>query len=69
MRQALLLREFLHALGADQGQLALQLGNAGLQHAVGLAELGRHLVKQHESLFQIGAAGLLDRRGRINSVG
>ncbi|MCY1230699.1 hypothetical protein D9M72_431230 [compost metagenome] len=61
--EAFLLRQLLHALGTDQGQLALQLGDPRLQHAVGLAELGRHLVEQRKGLFKTGAAGLLGLGG------
>ncbi|MCY1550158.1 hypothetical protein D9M68_863880 [compost metagenome] len=63
--QALLLGQFLHALGADQGQLPLQLGDPVLQHAVGLTELSRHLVEAGKSLLQAGAAGRLLRSRRL----
>ena len=61
--QALLLRQFLHALGTDQGQLALELADPRLEHAVGAAQLRGHLIEQGEGLLQAGTAGLLDRCG------
>ncbi|MNP08662.1 hypothetical protein D3C76_1007410 [compost metagenome] len=68
--QAFLFRQLLHALGADQGQFALQLGDACLQQAVGLAELAGHLVEQGESLFKTSAAAFLHRiRCRGGTVG
>ncbi|MNZ23472.1 hypothetical protein D3C78_405890 [compost metagenome] len=68
--QALLFRQLLHALGADQGQLTLQLGDARLQQAIGLAELAGHLVEQGESLFKTSAAAFLHRiRCRGGTVG
>ncbi len=46
LRQALLLRQLLHALGADQFQFAGELIDAGLQRSVGVAEPFRHLLEQ-----------------------
>lgn len=69
VRQALLFRQLLHALRADQGQLPFQLGNALLQQAIGLAELAGHLVEQREGLLEAGAAGGLGRIGWLLGEG
>ncbi|MNP44436.1 hypothetical protein D3C76_1382990 [compost metagenome] len=59
--QALLLVQFSHALGTYHGQLALELADAGFEHAVGLVELGGYLVEQGECLLQPLSTLLFDR--------
>ncbi|GIZ12183.1 hypothetical protein NCCP436_15990 [Pseudomonas sp. NCCP-436] len=62
MGQTFFLRQLLHALGTNQGQLALQLIDPRLQQTVGLAQLAGHLVEQGESLFHTGTAGRIEGR-------
>ncbi|MNH17147.1 hypothetical protein D3C79_768060 [compost metagenome] len=50
--QALFLVQLGHALGADHRQLAFEFADAGLEHAVGLVELGGDLVEQGERLLK-----------------
>ncbi|MCY1437623.1 hypothetical protein D9M71_537910 [compost metagenome] len=57
--QALLLGQLGHALGTDHRQLALELGDPGFEQAVGLTELGGHLIEHGKSLFKTKAAFLL----------
>ncbi len=57
--QAFLFRQLGHALGTDHGQLALELGDPRLEHAVGIGELRRHLVEQVEGLLKTQPACLL----------
>jgi len=58
--QALFLRQFGHALGADDRQLPLQLGDTRFKHAVGVAQLGGHLVEQRKRLLKAKPAGLFN---------
>ena len=60
--QAFFFRQLLHALCADYRQLALELGDPGLEHAVGVGQLARHLVEQGKSLLKTLPACLLYRR-------
>ncbi|MNP08463.1 hypothetical protein D3C76_1005340 [compost metagenome] len=57
--QALFLRQLLHALGADHRQLALELGDPGFEHAVGVGQLAGHLVEQGKRLLEAKPARLL----------
>ena len=62
--QTLFFGQLLHALGADHGQFALELGNPGFQQAVGIGQLARHLTEQRKGLFQAITAELFYSRDR-----
>ena len=66
--QAFFFRQFLHALGADHFQLALELGHPGFEHAVGVSQLARHLVEQRKRLLKTQPAGLLYGRQWPRSI-